>query len=61
MQEYTSPGEVEVPLEENLTASLWEAVEHHPEQPIVASASVTGSSTGPPGSSSTRSSRSPRA
>lgn len=36
MQEYTSPGEVEVPLEENLTASLWHAVEDHPQQPIVA-------------------------
>jgi long-chain acyl-CoA synthetase len=36
MQEYTSPGETEVPLEENLTASLWSAVERHPEQPIVA-------------------------
>jgi len=36
MQEYTSPGEVEVPLEENLTASLWQAAADHPEQPIVA-------------------------
>jgi long-chain acyl-CoA synthetase len=36
MQEYTSPGETEVPLEENLTASLWAAVEQHPEQPVVA-------------------------
>lgn len=36
MQEYTSPGETEVPLEENLTASLWDAVDKHPEQPIVA-------------------------
>ncbi|MFO7778371.1 MAG: long-chain fatty acid--CoA ligase [Nitriliruptoraceae bacterium] len=36
MQEYTSPGEVEVPLEENLTASLWHALEDHPQQPIVA-------------------------
>ncbi len=36
MQEYTSPGEIEVPLEENLTASLWQAAADHPEQPIVA-------------------------
>ncbi len=36
MQEYTSPGETEVPLEENLTTSLWTALEQHPEQPIVA-------------------------
>jgi long-chain acyl-CoA synthetase len=36
MQEYTSPGEVEVPLDENLTASLWQAVADHPGQPIVA-------------------------
>jgi len=36
MQEYTSPGEIEVPLEENLTASLWQAAEDHPQQPIVA-------------------------
>ncbi|MFU8839989.1 MAG: AMP-dependent synthetase/ligase [Nitriliruptoraceae bacterium] len=36
MQQYTSPGETEVPLEENLTASLWTALEQHPEQPIVA-------------------------
>src|SRR6056297_1892381 len=36
MQEYTSPGETEVPLEENLTASLWAAVDQHPEQPVVA-------------------------
>ena len=35
MQEYTSPGEVEVPLDENLTASLWAAAEQQPEQPIV--------------------------
>ena len=35
MQEYTSPGEVEVPFEENLTTSLWQAAEQHPEQPIV--------------------------
>ncbi|MFP4311396.1 MAG: AMP-dependent synthetase/ligase [Nitriliruptoraceae bacterium] len=36
MQEYTSPGETEVPLEENLTDSLWDAVDRHPEQPVVA-------------------------
>jgi long-chain acyl-CoA synthetase len=36
MQEYTSPGEVTVPPEENLTRSLWEAVRTDPDRPCVA-------------------------
>jgi len=36
MQEYTSPGETEVPFDENLTTSLWAAAAEHPEQPVVA-------------------------
>ncbi len=36
MQEYTSPGETEVPPEENLTTSLWAAAAAHPGQPVVA-------------------------
>jgi long-chain acyl-CoA synthetase len=36
MQEYTSPGEVQVPPEENLTASLWAAARAHPDRPAVA-------------------------
>ncbi|MEX2550767.1 MAG: long-chain fatty acid--CoA ligase [Nitriliruptoraceae bacterium] len=35
MQEYTSPGEIEVSLEENLTDSLWQMAEEHPERPAV--------------------------
>jgi long-chain acyl-CoA synthetase len=36
MQEYTSPGEVQISPDENLTASLWKAAEQHPDRPIVA-------------------------
>jgi long-chain acyl-CoA synthetase len=36
MQEYTSPGEVQISPEENLTASLWKAAAQHPDRPIVA-------------------------
>jgi long-chain acyl-CoA synthetase len=36
MQEYTSPGAVIVPPEENLTASLWAAAKTHPDRPAVA-------------------------
>jgi long-chain acyl-CoA synthetase len=36
MQEYTSPGEVAVAPDENLTASLWEAVRTNPDRPAVA-------------------------
>jgi long-chain acyl-CoA synthetase len=36
MQEYTSPGEVQVPAEENLTTSLWKAAAEQPNRPAVA-------------------------
>jgi hypothetical protein len=36
MQEYTSPGAVEVPAEENLTTALWAAAAAHPQRPAVA-------------------------
>jgi long-chain acyl-CoA synthetase len=36
MQEYTSPGEVAVAPDENLTTSLWEAVRTNPDRPAVA-------------------------
>jgi long-chain acyl-CoA synthetase len=36
MQEYTSPGEVEVPPEESLTTALWEAARTSPDRPAVA-------------------------
>jgi long-chain acyl-CoA synthetase len=36
MQEYTSPGEVQISPQENLTASLWKAAAEHPDRPIVA-------------------------
>jgi long-chain acyl-CoA synthetase len=36
MQEYTSPGEVAVTPDENLTHSLWEAVRTNPDRPAVA-------------------------
>ncbi len=36
MQEYTSPGEVEISPEENLTRSLFAAVESHPDRPALA-------------------------
>jgi long-chain acyl-CoA synthetase len=36
MQEYTSPGEVAVAPDENLTRSLWEAVRTNPDRPAVA-------------------------
>jgi long-chain acyl-CoA synthetase len=36
MQEYTSPGEVAVAPDENLTHSLWEAVRTNPDRPAVA-------------------------
>ncbi len=36
MQEYTSPGEVPVSTDENLTAALWAAWREHPERPAIA-------------------------
>ncbi len=36
MQEYTSPGEVPVAPEENLTAALWRAVDANPDRPAIA-------------------------
>ncbi len=36
MQEYTSPGEVPVSIEENLTDALWDAVAAHPDRPALA-------------------------
>ena len=36
MQEYTSPGEVPVSVDENLTDSLWEAVAVNPDRPALA-------------------------
>ncbi len=36
MQEYTSPGEVPVAPDENLTAALWRLAEDHPNRPAVA-------------------------
>ncbi len=35
MQEYTSPGEIEVSLDENLTDALWKMAEEHPDRPAV--------------------------
>ena len=36
MREYTSPGEVEVSPEENLTDALWKAAAEHPDRPALA-------------------------
>ncbi len=36
MREYTSPGEVEVSPEENLTDALWEAAASNPTRPVLA-------------------------
>jgi long-chain acyl-CoA synthetase len=36
MQEYTSPGEIKISPEENLTDALWRSVERHPDRPAVA-------------------------
>ena len=36
MQEYTTPGEVAVSPDENLTSSLFEAYEQHPTRPALA-------------------------
>ncbi len=35
MQEYTSPGEIEVSQDENLTDALWKMAEAHPDRPAV--------------------------
>jgi long-chain acyl-CoA synthetase len=36
MQEYTSPGEITVSPDENLTNALWRSLERHPDRPAVA-------------------------
>ncbi|MFP4635232.1 MAG: AMP-dependent synthetase/ligase [Nitriliruptoraceae bacterium] len=36
MQEYTSPGEVPISKQENLTDALWEAVAAEPDRPVLA-------------------------